>query len=114
MTEAEWLAGITPDELLRGLPTTPGERKLRLFALAGCGHIDHFITDPRSRAALAFVEQHAETTPNRKKGRPGIEKAAYAAWSDAYGRHFSNPENQRTAALVASNAADAAHSALAL
>jgi hypothetical protein len=36
MTETEWLACTDPDQMLRLLPETPSDRKLRLFACACC------------------------------------------------------------------------------
>lgn len=85
MTETDWLAAADPEPMLRGLTPPPSERKLRLFALAWCGRIDHLITDARSRAALAFVTSHVETTPNRKKGRPTVERGAEIAYQEACG-----------------------------
>jgi hypothetical protein len=107
MTERQWLTWIDPEKMLRGLKPAPSERKLRLFALACCRRINHFITDPASQAALTFVEQHIETTPTRKKGRPAIEEAARDAYAEAYANVTARHQGQ-SAALVASNAADAA------
>jgi len=112
MTETDWLAAADPEPMLRGLTPPPSERKLRLFALAWCGRIDHLITDARSRAALAFVTSHVETTPNRKKGRPAVEKAAKQAHDEAYDRIFRVRGREVSLALAASNAADAAHSTM--
>src|SRR5262249_22215285 len=60
MTEAEWLAGEEPGELLVLVREKASERQLRLFALACCRRIDRFFTDPRCRAALNFAEQYTD------------------------------------------------------
>jgi hypothetical protein len=111
MREQHWLSWIDPEKMLRGLKSAPSERKLRLFALACCRRIERFITDPRSQACLAFVEQHIETSPLRKKGRPAVEKAARQAYQDA-DANFTAGRPNRTAGLMAANAADAALYAL--
>jgi hypothetical protein len=112
MTEAEWLASAEPKPMLEVVRGKVSERKLRLFALACCARIDALITDPRSRAALEFVERHVEVGVARRKGRATLDKAAHAAWKEAYGRIFTVRGAARASCLVVSTAADAAAATL--
>lgn len=111
MTEAEWLACAEPDKMI-AVVADRSARKLRLFALACCERIDHLITDPRSRAALAFAARHVETPINRQKGRTKVEKAGRVAWTEAYNQMFRVPGPETAGCLVRSCAADAAVGAM--
>jgi hypothetical protein len=115
MTEEEWLACTDPKPMLRFLRGKVSERKLRLFALACCERIDSQISDPRSRAALAFTATHVESGLARRKGRPAVAEAADAAKKELYARYFprSNPETQQ-ADVAAYCAAEAALATLKL
>src|SRR5687767_15691477 len=108
MTEADWLGCADPVRMLEHIRRAASGRKLLLVALACCDRIAHLMTDPRSRAAVAFAERHAEVGVARRKGRPAVEKAADAAHQEAYARLFAVPDADRPACLVASNAANAA------
>jgi hypothetical protein len=108
MTEEEWLTCADLGPMLQCIGAGSGPRKLRLFALACCSRIDHLITDPRSRAALAFANRHVEVAVNQQKGRSAIEKAGRKAWTEAYAKMFTVPESAKAACLVASCAADTA------
>lgn len=109
MTEQEWLTATDPTEMLKAHPGKFSERKLRLFALACCERIRRFITDPRSVAALELVWKHVETTPNRKPGRPKVEKGARAAHTEAYNRYFIIADTvEKHRQLIRSGAANAA------
>jgi hypothetical protein len=83
MTEAEWLACLEPYKMLFFLREKVSERKLRLFALACCRRIWQSITDPRCRAAVEFAERFVEVGLARRKGRPGVAKAAEKACREA-------------------------------
>jgi hypothetical protein len=102
MTEAEWLTGTDPGQMLDYLhggtasrvlawlsrlrgrdaepdPGPPSERKLRLFACAYCRRIAELMEDERSRRAVEVTELHAD-------GRAGDDEleAARAAALDFY------------------------------
>jgi hypothetical protein len=109
VTEAEWLACADPKPMLEFLRGKVSERKLRLFALACCGRIDSQISDPRSRAALAFTAIHVESGLARRRGRPAVAEAADAAKKELYARYYprSNPDTLE-ADVAAFSAAEAA------
>jgi hypothetical protein len=111
MTEADWLAVTDPQPMLECLRDRggAGKRKLRLFALECCRRVDRLITDPRSRAAAAYAQQHVEVGVVRRKGRAAAERAAAAAHEEAYSRMFTFPPGEgRARCLIVSNALDAA------
>ena len=60
MTEAEWLAATDPRPMLTFLGGKASERKLRLFAVAGCRDVWHLLQDERSRKAVAVAERLAD------------------------------------------------------
>ncbi len=72
MTEVEWLNCTAPEAMIRFLdnhfPEVEDEdpavwfvgRKLRLFAVACCRHIEHLLTDSRSRKALEVIERYVD------------------------------------------------------
>jgi hypothetical protein len=60
MTEVQWLACTNPGSLLMFREGHVTDRQRRLFAIACCLRIKHWITDPRSRQALELCEAHAE------------------------------------------------------
>jgi hypothetical protein len=108
MQEEEWLGCVDLQSMLTFLRGKVSERKLRLFALACCERIDSLLTDPRSRAALTFVESHLGSGLARRKGRPAAVAAAAEAQKEADSRRKrrSNPDNR--AAEAAFSAASAA------
>jgi hypothetical protein len=83
MTEAKWLACADPEKMLLAIRDVVSERKMRLFAIACCRRIWDRITDPRSRAAVEFAEQHVEVNVVRRRERPAVEKAAREACQEA-------------------------------
>jgi hypothetical protein len=83
MTEREWLEGTDPKQMLRYLRDKASDRRFRLAAIACCRRIWHWMTDERSRAAVEFAERYADVGVARRKGRPGIVKAASAACQEA-------------------------------
>ena len=60
MTEDEWLECTDPAPMLDFLRGKATDRKLRLFACACCRRIWHFMTDMRSREAVAGTELFAD------------------------------------------------------
>jgi hypothetical protein len=60
MSEAEWLADTDPLRMLRQLGGRASERKLRLFACAGCRRLWWLLGDRRSRTAVEVSERYAE------------------------------------------------------
>jgi hypothetical protein len=108
MQEEEWLGCVDSQSMLTFLRGKVSERKLRLFALACCERIDSLITDPRSRAALTFMESHLESGLARRKGRPAAVAAAEEAQKEADSRRHrrANPDNRAAeAAYCAASAA---------
>jgi hypothetical protein len=79
MTEAEWLAAIDLEKMLKFLRGRRSDRKLRLFAVAFCRGVRHLIADPRSRRAVEVAEQFAEAL-----APPGTVEAAAEGALDAY------------------------------
>jgi hypothetical protein len=111
MQEEEWLGCNSSQAMLSFLRGKVSERKLRLFALACCARIDALISDPRSRAALTFVESHLESGLARRKGRPAAVAAAEAAQKEADSRRL--PRSKPDTRAVAEAAYSAAGAALA-
>jgi hypothetical protein len=60
MTEAEWLAAMSPMPMLQFLSAGASERKRRLFACACCYRIWSRLVDERSRAAVETCEGYAD------------------------------------------------------
>jgi hypothetical protein len=74
VTEAEWLAAIDPDPMVKYLSGRVGERKLRLFGCASCRRIWHLIKDPRGHAAVEVVERFADGKASERE----LEQASAA------------------------------------
>src|SRR5262249_39398580 len=60
MTEADWHASSKSGEMLRFLAGKASDRKMRLFACAGCRRIWHLVLDERSRNAVRAAERFAD------------------------------------------------------
>jgi hypothetical protein len=62
MTAADWITATDPQEMLAFLDNSGrgSERKLRLFAVACCRRIWHWMPDKRSRDAATIAEKFAE------------------------------------------------------
>jgi hypothetical protein len=60
VTEAEWLTSEKPRPMLSVVWPHQRVRKLQLFALACVSLVVPFLTDPRSRKALAVYEAHID------------------------------------------------------
>jgi hypothetical protein len=81
MTEAEWLVCTDPKPMLdflqfRSPHRKTSDRKFRLFSVACCRRIWHFLADERSTKAVKVVEQFADREPNQKT----MKEAVKAAW----------------------------------
>jgi hypothetical protein len=85
MTEAEWLACDDPVAMWKFAREKVSDRKGRLFACACCRQVWELMTDARSRAAVEFVERHADAGPKGKRGFPALRKGAWDATEDASG-----------------------------
>jgi hypothetical protein len=115
VTEAEWLACAEPHALLRHLPNTVNERKLRLFAVACCRRVWPMLVHEESRAAVEFAERYADGAATRDeldaasaaalhliKAHPGYAGGKWSAWCAAW--HASR-DGQMIAHATATNAA---------
>jgi hypothetical protein len=60
MTEADWLACTDPQKMLRFLRGKASDRKLRLFAVACCRRVQHFMVDDLSRRAVQVAEEFTD------------------------------------------------------
>lgn len=78
MTEAEWLACAEPGPMLAWLGERIGGRKVRLFACACCRQIDHLITVPACREAVAMAERFADGLVAAGPCRAAYEAAQHA------------------------------------
>src|SRR4051794_31675705 len=67
MTEAMWLACMSPREMLDSLRWRTSSRKLRLFGCACLRRVWHFLTDRRGREAVEFAERYAEGNGTEKE-----------------------------------------------
>ena len=88
MTEAEWLTCDDPEAMLKVVCDRADERKIRLFALAGCRRIEHLLTtgEKDSRAAIAVLERRIEGTASESD----LQSALSAMLGETYG-HARNP-----------------------
>ncbi len=60
MTEAEWLACCDPEPMLLYLKDRASKRKLRLYAVACAGPVEHFLQGRRRREVLQLAERWAD------------------------------------------------------
>lgn len=77
MTECEWLQATDPKLMLDYLRGKTSERKFRLFSVACCRRIWHFLLDGRSKEMVEVVEQFADGNNDQA----AMEKASKAAWA---------------------------------
>jgi hypothetical protein len=77
MTEAEWLECTDPQKMLEFLGGKASERKFRLFSVACCRRIWHFLIDERSKEMVEVVEQFVDGNNDQA----AMEKARKAAWA---------------------------------
>jgi hypothetical protein len=81
MTEDDWPECDDPEPMAGYLRDKwePGERKLRLFAVACCRRIWHLIPDERSRSAVEVAERFADGLAKTKELTNAHEEARRAA-----------------------------------
>jgi hypothetical protein len=96
MTEAEWLACEEPEVMLKVVCDRADERKIRLFALAGCRRIEPFLTthEKNCRAAIAVLERQIEGTASESD----LQTALSAMQIEMNG-HVRNPAHAAGYAL---------------
>ena len=87
MTEAEWLRGTDPKPMLKRLPDTASDRKVRLFAAACCRAVWDLFTDERSRAAVEVSERYADGQATGKQLAAARRRAVKAAERSGKGPH---------------------------
>jgi len=97
MTEARWLGSVDPFPILQWVWGRLSDRRGRLIGCAGCRHVTHLITDPRTTGALEVAERFADaeaSSAELEAAHKGATKAqnaqkrkallfAYAAVMDA-------------------------------
>ena len=114
MTEAEWLACDEPKKLLEfvGRHHT-NERKLRLYAVAGCRRVWSFLPDERSRRAVEVAELFADGAVSRKvrskcwKETDAAMMSIDFATQDQFGGHGNWPAASMAAWMATAAAANA-------
>jgi hypothetical protein len=98
MTEAEWLIGKDPEDILRWLYGKVSPRRSRLFCVACARQVWHLLESDASRIAVDVAEQFAEC-------RATVTQLT-AAWSAAdlfgYSPWAASTRKNQPAALVAS------------
>jgi hypothetical protein len=69
VTEAEWLACTDPEKMMMFLWKSEKitDRKRRLFGVAVCRRIWHYLTDERSRTAVEVAARHADGQATAKE-----------------------------------------------
>ena len=67
MTESDWLRSVHADSMLSFLTGKTSDRKLRLFALRLLLRKWDWITDPRSRAAVATTEHFVDGSVSQRR-----------------------------------------------
>jgi hypothetical protein len=111
MTAEEWLKCEDPQQLIPFVGRfRPDERKLRLYAVAGCRRVLHLMSDERSRAAVEVAERFADSSATEEERDAAWEAADQATtdvWlattEDASGT-TSNWDSPNMSAAAASNA----------
>jgi hypothetical protein len=115
VTEAEWLAETDPLRLLGGLRGRAPDRKLRLFACAGCRRLWWLLRDPRSRTAVEVSERYADglassgelvaAARGARQAADEAERARAAGWNAARSAAVTAERPRAAAERVAGMAA---------
>ena len=102
MTEAEWLACADPTQMLGAVCNQPDERKIRLFALAGCRRIEPLLTahEKNSRTAITVLERRIEAATSESD----LRSALFAMLGEMHG-HARNPGDAAGYTLFAATGA---------
>ena len=82
MTEEEWLSAMDPKPMLEFLRGKASDRKLRLFAVGCCRRIWDWLTDEKSRRAVAVMERHADAKAGGYEDLRSVNRVV-AAWDAA-------------------------------
>jgi hypothetical protein len=98
MTEAAWEACGQAPRMLAAVRGRAGDRKLRLFACAGCRRLLPLGTDPRSRLTVEVAERYAD-------GAAGPREMADALGALPAAGAGADPAADWPAAVVAATAA---------
>ncbi|AMV28503.1 hypothetical protein VT84_29125 [Gemmata sp. SH-PL17] len=76
MTEADWVRGTSPRQLLALLDSRTGNRKRRLFACACCRRHWHWVEDTHAATAVEVAELYADGLTTDKKLEAARKEAA--------------------------------------
>src|SRR4051794_3660167 len=88
MTEAEWLASDDPQAMLKFVALYTSRRKERLFAVACCRRVDHFL-GARGQEMLTMFEQAADCSLTVPQWTSLSDDAM--AWADGLSWHMGTP-----------------------
>jgi hypothetical protein len=93
MTESEWNTATSPEAMLSYLQGTGrlSGRKARLFAVACCRRIWHFLTHDESRKDVEAAEQYANGLVSYQVLKARQEAADLALWEAAWGTNCNCP-----------------------
>jgi hypothetical protein len=93
MTKRQWFASKDPDAMLSFLEEhltfdyedeepfhIPAVRKLRLFGVACCRHVDRLLTDNRSRTALDVMVRYLDQLATKKQLERAVDSCAKVTW----------------------------------
>src|SRR5262249_52733775 len=94
MTKRQWFASKDPDAMVSFLEEhltfewddvgdpfhIPVIRKLRLFGVACCRHVDRLLTDKRSRTALDVMVRYLDTLATKKQLERATDACCKVTW----------------------------------